>query len=278
MSKLHFDYWMELNFTEVVTESHYTIKCLPKDTDMQRISDVNINIIPENSFQNGEDSFGNLTVYGNVLEPHNKFGFHISGNAETNLSNGETVGEDEYTGIYLYPYGLNKAGEEIKDYFEKIAPDFDAEKLSNSNEKELCSTNYEKAKILMSHLHEDFTYESGSTNMSTTAEEAFRQRKGVCQDYAHILIALCQLAKIPARYVAGMMVGEGYSHAWVEVLSDGIWYALDPTHACEAKENYIKIGVGRDAEDCMINKGILKGGGMQTQEIRVLVEELPVEV
>ena len=86
------------------------------------------------------------------------------------------------------------------------------------------------------------------------------------------------MAKIPARYVAGMMVGEGYSHAWVEVLSDGIWYALDPTHACEAKENYIKIGVGRDAEDCMINKGILKGGGMQTQEIRVLVEELPVEV
>ena len=275
MSKLHFDYWMNLLFTENAAETHYTIKCLPKDTDMQRISDVNINIIPDNSFQKGEDSFGNLTVYGNVLEPHNKFGFHISGDAETNLSGGETVREDEYTGIYLYPYGLNKAGEEIKDYFEKIVPDFDAD---NSDEKGLNKTNYEKAVRLMKCLHEDFIYEAGSTNMSTTAEEAFRQRKGVCQDYAHILIALCQLAKIPARYVAGMMVGEGYSHAWVEVLSDGIWYALDPTHACEAKENYIKIGVGRDAEDCMINKGILKGGGSQTQEIRVLVEELPVEV
>ena len=135
-----------------------------------------------------------------------------------------------------------------------------------------------KAWMLMKCLHEEFHYETGSTTMRTTAEEAFMQRKGVCQDYAHIMIALCHLAKIPARYVAGMMVGEGYSRAWVEILSEDVWYAFDPTHACEAKENYIKIGVGRDAEDCMINKGILKGGGSQTQEIRVLVEELPVEV
>ena len=114
--------------------------------------------------------------------------------------------------------------------------------------------------------------------MRTTAEEAFMQRKGVCQDYAHIFIALCHLAKIPARYVAGMMVGEGFSHAWVEILSDGVWYAIDPTHACMANDTYIKISVGRDAEDCMINKGIMKGGGTQLQTVRVLVEEIPVEV
>lgn len=269
MSKLHFDYWMELDFAEPVTESHYTIKCLPKDTDMQRISDVKINIFPENSFQKGEDSFGNCTVYGNVLESHEKFGFHISGDAETNLSFGEAVKEDENTGIFRYPYGLNKAGAGIKDYFSQIILDSDADKTK---------TDYDKAMILMNRLYEDFNYETGSTHMRTTAEEAFMQRKGVCQDYAHIFIALCHLAKIPARYVAGMMVGEGYSHAWVEILSDGIWYAIDPTHACMATENYIKIGVGRDAEDCMINKGIMKGGGAQLQTVRVLVEEIPVEV
>ena len=275
MSKLHFDYWMELDFSEKMTESHYTIKCLPKSTDMQKISDVNINIFPENSFQKGEDSFGNLTVYGNVLEPHDKFGFHISGEAETNLSFGETVKEDDNTGIFRYPYGLNKAGAEIKDYFSQIILDFDAD---NSGDDTPQKTDYDKAMFLMHRLYEDFAYETGSTSMRTTAEEAFVQRKGVCQDYAHIFIALCHLAKIPARYVAGMMVGEGFSHAWVEVLSDGIWYAIDPTHACMATENYIKIGVGRDAEDCMINKGIMKGGGAQLQTVRVLVEEIPVEV
>ena len=265
MSKLHFDYWMELDFSENVAESHYTIKCLPKSTDMQRISDVKINIYPENSFQKGEDSFGNLMVYGNVLEPHDKFGFHISGDAETNLSFGETVKEDENTGVFRYPYGLNKAGAGIKDYFSQIilSPDVN---------------DYDKAMFLMNRLYEDFAYETGSTNMRTTAEEAFMQRKGVCQDYAHIFIALCHLAKIPARYVAGMMVGEGFSHAWVEILSDGVWYAIDPTHACMANDTYIKISVGRDAEDCMINKGIMKGGGTQLQTVRVLVEEIPVEV
>lgn len=265
MSKLHFDYWMELKFAETVTESHYTIKCLPKDTDMQQISDVEICVFPENHFQKGEDAFGNITIYGNVFEPHNAFGFHISGNAMTNLSYGEPVKEDEHTGIYLYPYGLNKSGAGIKDYFSQIV--FDS-----------CENEYDKALVLMNRLHADFAYETGSTHMRTTAEEAWQQRKGVCQDYAHILIALCQLAKLPARYVAGMLVGEGVSHAWVEVLADGVWHAIDPTHACLALDNYIKIGVGRDAEDCMINKGIMKGGGAQTQEIRVLVEELPVEV
>ena len=268
MSKLHFDYRMELDFSEMVSENHYTIKCLPKDTDMQRISDVKVNIFPENSFQKGVDSFGNLTIYGRVMNPHTKFGFHISGDAETNLSFGETVKDDEYTGIYLYPYGLNKAGEQIRDYFEKIASGF-----AGANK-----TNYEKAMFLMNCLHEEFHYETGSTSMRTTAEEAFMQRKGVCQDYAHIFISLCHLAKIPARYIAGIMVGEGFSHAWTEILSDGVWYPIDPTHACVPNDTYIKIGVGRDAGDCMINKGIMKGGGAQMQTVKVLVEEIPVEV
>ncbi len=265
MSKLHFDYWMELRFSEMAAENHYTIKCLPKDTDMQRISDVKITLIPENSFQKGEDSFGNLTVYGNVLKFHDTFGFHVSGNAETNLSFGDVLKEDEYAGIYSYPWGLNKPGETLRDYFSQIVLDS-------------CENNYDKALVLMNHLYENFTYETGSTNINTTAEEAWQQKKGVCQDYAHILIALCHMAKIPARYVAGMVAGEGFSHAWVEILSDGVWHAIDPTHACLALDNYIKISVGRDAKDCMINKGIVKGGGVQTQTVKVLVEELPVEV
>ena len=124
MSKLHFDYWMELSFSEMVAESHYTIKCLPKDTDMQRISDVKINIFPENSFQKGKDSFGNLTVYGSMLEPHEKFGFHISGDADTNLSFGEAVKPGELTGIFRYPYGFHPHNDRESDillYSDRIA-------------------------------------------------------------------------------------------------------------------------------------------------------------
>ena len=63
---------------------------------MQRVSNVKIELFPENRFQKGEDSFGNLTVYGNVMYSHNTFGFHVSGDAETNLSFGDVVKEDEY--------------------------------------------------------------------------------------------------------------------------------------------------------------------------------------
>ena len=89
MNKLHFDYWMELSFTEPVAETHYTIKCLPKDTDLQRISEIKIKIEPENEFQQGEDSFGNAQIYGCVRETHQKFGFQISGIAQRGLALGE---------------------------------------------------------------------------------------------------------------------------------------------------------------------------------------------
>ena len=260
MSRLHFDYVMTLSFSQMATESHYTIKCLPKDTDVQKISDLEIKLLPEIDFQQGEDAFGNATIYGNVLENHDMFGFQISGIAETNLAAGEQLGE-EYAGRYRYPFGLNKAGDGIRTYFENMQIDFE-------------KSAYEIGIEMMNRLHADFVYEKAVTNVTTTAEEAWQQGKGVCQDYAHILIALMHLANVPARYVTGMMVGEGFSHAWVEILSDNIWYGLDPTNGCLVADDYIKIGVGRDASDCMINKGIIKGGGFQTQTVAVKVSQM----
>lgn len=110
-----------------------------------------------------------------------------------------------------------------------------------------------------------------STNIDTKGEEAFLQGKGVCQDYAYIFIALMHFAGIPARYTTGMIVGEGVSHAWVEALWNGKWYGLDSTNDVLVTEEHIKIGVGRDAKDCMINRGIMHGGGLHTQTIKVNV-------
>ncbi len=263
MSKLRFDYWMEIAYSKPVTECHYTVKCLPRDTDMQQISGLNIEVMPQHQHQHGEDPFGNLMIYGNLYCEHEKFGFHISGEAVTALAEGERVKPGEFVGIYRYPHGLNRAGAGIREYFAANMTGAAAE-----------AAPYQKAVHLMNCLHRDFVYEKGVTNVSTTAEEAWALGRGVCQDYAHILIALCHLAGIPARYVTGMMAGEGYSHAWVEVLSEDVWYGLDPTNGCLAAGSYIKIGSGRDAEDCMINKGMVTGGGTQQQSVVVRVEEL----
>ena len=83
-------------------------------------------------------------------------------------------------------------------------------------------------------------------------KDVLAQRRGVCQDFAHVLLGLCRAVKIPACYVSGYLATESASatHAWVEVLIPGIgWRALDPTHNCQPGETYVKIAVGRDYAD-----------------------------
>jgi len=260
VSRLSFDYRTELRYTEPVTESHYTFRCLPRDTDMQHIECLQIIAMPEHDCQRGIDSFGNLTVQGDLYSPHLSFSLRVTGTAHTALAEGERVKSGEYTGLYRYPHGLNRAGEGIRAYFEKLMSE---------------KTEIDTALYLMNCLHRDFAYEKAVTHVGTTAEEAWALGRGVCQDYAHILIALCHLAGLSARYVTGMMLGEGFSHAWVEVLQGDMWRGYDPTNGCVVGGDYIKIGVGRHANDCVINKGVMKGGGWQEQTVSVLVEETP---
>lgn len=262
MKKLHFDYYMELNYSEQVQKCHFTIKCIPPTTNRQKIEVLHMDIEPKDSMEESVDSFGNRFLFGNVMEEHDRFVFKITGTAYTGLADSEPLGNENILGAYRYPYGLTVPGKGIGTYFNSLPLKKD-------------QSAYEKGVYLMHRLYEDFSYEKNVTGVDTAAEEAWQLQKGVCQDYAHILISLCRMAGIPARYVAGMLIGEGYSHAWVEILSGNRWYALDPTNDCVVTDSHIKIGIGRDASDCMINRGVMTGGGRQTQDIRVVVTELP---
>jgi transglutaminase-like putative cysteine protease len=111
-----------------------------------------------------------------------------------------------------------------------------------------------KSVYLMNSLYERFRYVPGSTDIHTTAGEAFDKNKGVCQDYAHIFITLCRQSGIPSRYVNGLMIGEGYTHAWVEVYTGDGWYGLDPTNNLHVDDYYIKLAHGRDYADCVLEK------------------------
>jgi transglutaminase-like putative cysteine protease len=108
-------------------------------------------------------------------------------------------------------------------------------------------------------------YAHDVTDIHTTAAEALALGQGVCQDYAHIMIALCRLCGLPARYVSGHLLGEGGTHAWVEVLlpsadqpNEAIALPFDPTHACEASLSYLTIAVGRDYFDVAPTSGTFR--------------------
>lgn len=102
-------------------------------------------------------------------------------------------------------------------------------------------------------------YSPGATHLKTSASQSLQFKKGVCQDHAHLMIALCRALKIPARYVVGYLKGEGAMHAWVEVLLDNAWRGFDPTHNREARSDYVLVACGRDARDCASHAGSFRG-------------------
>ena len=97
----------------------------------------------------------------------------------------------------------------------------------------------------------------------------------MCQDYAHILLALCRMEHIPARYVAGLMDGEGATHAWCEVWHDGVWYPIDPTHDCPALIGYLSLAHGRDFSDCALDCGVWYGCAEQAQTVAATLTRIP---
>jgi transglutaminase-like putative cysteine protease len=115
--------------------------------------------------------------------------------------------------------------------------------------------------------HQALTYQYGVTGVRTSAAAALAGGRGVCQDYAHVMLALCRAAGLPARYVSGHLVGEGGSHAWVEVVVTdpsasnrrSVAVAFDPTHDRRAGREYLTVAVGRDYADVAPTSGTFVG-------------------
>ncbi len=133
---------------------------------------------------------------------------------------------------------------------------------------------WQTALRLMRFVHGHVKYESGSTKVHTHMSEVLREQRGVCQDFAHVMIGLCRTLKIPALYVSGYLATEAASatHAWMEVYVPGFgWQALDPTHNSQPDETYVKIAVGRDYADARPVSGYYRGGTERQMTVSVLV-------
>jgi transglutaminase-like putative cysteine protease len=148
------------------------------------------------------------------------------------------------------------------------------------------------AQDLMRRIHTDFIYESQSTQVNTPALQALAQRKGVCQDFAHIMIACLRVMGIPARYVSGYLLtqpapgtvkltGSDASHAWAAVYVPDLppgerWCDLDPTNNRAGwhspGEDYVTLATGRDFADVSPIRGVIHGGASHTLSVGVTVE------
>jgi transglutaminase-like putative cysteine protease len=140
------------------------------------------------------------------------------------------------------------------------------------------------AESLMHKMHRDFSYQPGTTNIRTSAIEAFAARRGVCQDFAHIMLACLRSRGLAARYVSGYLrtappgsdaslLGADASHAWVSVFCPPFgWIDLDPTNDVRVGTDHIVIAWGRDFGDVSPLRGVIVGGGRHRLSVRVSVQ------
>ena len=145
---------------------------------------------------------------------------------------------------------------------------------------------------LMTRIHETMAYDGDSTDVNTPALTALQQGKGVCQDFAHIMVACCRAMGLPARYVSGYMltqpapgqsrlIGCDASHAWASVYCPGNdhdagqWFDFDPTNDRVPGEDYITLATGRDFLDVSPLRGVIRGGAQH--DLRVAVTVMPLE-
>lgn len=200
------------------------------------------------------DGFGNRIITGGTTERHDSLTYSSKG----------TIEMDVYCITDAHPHPMY--------YMESCLTGMHPQMLSLMP---VLSGNFlDDCRNIMHSVHEHMEYSPGTTNILTTSSEAFINRKGVCQDYAHLMITLCRRAGMPARYVCGLMNGEGQTHAWVEVNDGQCWYAFDPTNDTSIATGFIKLAHGRDAADCSVNRGVYIGISNQNSQISVTVKEI----
>jgi transglutaminase-like putative cysteine protease len=136
---------------------------------------------------------------------------------------------------------------------------------------------------LMERIHRDLTFDPKATIVSTPVMEVFERRRGVCQDFAHLMLSCLRSLGLAARYVSGYvltrpppgkprLVGADASHAWVSVYCPGHgWIDADPTNGVFPSLEHVTLGWGRDYDDVIPLRGVLLGGGSHTLEIEVTV-------
>lgn len=145
----------------------------------------------------------------------------------------------------------------------------------------------ESSRDLIARIKNDFAYEPETTDITTPLSQAFTERQGVCQDFAHIMIAGLRGIGLPAAYVSGYirtipppgekrLEGADATHAWVSVWcgASGGWIGFDPTNAIEAANDHISLAIGRDFSDVSPVYGVFVGSG--ANELEVEVDVIPV--
>lgn len=216
-----------------------------------------------------EDSLGNIVHVFSADGPLQTLTLRVVGEVNTGDSSGIVRGTVERVPdlFYLRQSDLAQADEAIAAFAREAAGEVAADPLAALHR-------------LLAALHAEMTFDTGPTQASTSAAEAFALRRGVCQDITHIFLACCRHLGVPARYISGYfhrddgVVRQEAGHAWAEAKVPGLgWIGFDPTNGFCTTEAHVRVAVGLDYLGAAPIRGSRAGGGGEALEVRLLVAD-----
>lgn len=279
------------HYTDPVQLSHHAAHLRPREAEGQKVSDVALSIQPEPAVlhDDGRDYFGNPITFFTIQAPHSTLHVESTFVVETNPPPPSRTTGQAWDSIRLdiWPGGRGR-DETVMDYVfasphVPMLPEV-AEYTTASFPPGRPLT--EAVMDLISRIHRDFAFDAEATSVGTPLLTVFNDRRGVCQDFAHVGVACLRSMGLAARYVSGYirtiappgrekLVGSDASHAWFSVYQPGRgWLDVDPTNNMAAGRDHIAVAWGRDYDDVSPLRGVVLGGGDHEVHVAVDVVEI----
>lgn len=265
-----------LRYSAPVTEWVAEMRVEPISDANQSCQTFHLGVSQPTQIHRYADGFGNRVHHFNLMTPHLEVRVVAAGIVETH-----PVGKDLSSNWATVPLDPESMPLETLDYLAFRGPVTRTSKLSplqNSLNPKPGDRVVDVAFAVMHAIHENFRYAQDVTTASSPIDHLLASGSGVCQDFAHLMIALLRGAGIPARYVSGYIHRpnkESQSHAWCEVwIPDLGWVGFDPTNDKPVDDHFVKVAIGRDFTDVPPNKGVYRGAGLETIFVRVETRQL----
>lgn len=270
-------------YSAPVRESVMEIRMQPRSEGPQALRSFQINTNPRAQLYAYTDHFGNAVYHFNVLRAHEEL--RIDAQAVIEISRQPPLPEatdilewDRYNG-----YNLNHDHFDLLEHSKFTNPSAALSEFMQANDLVKPKDDPLAAlKRLNTTIYEAFDYESGITEVHSPIDHALRERRGVCQDFTHIMITIARSWGVPTRYVSGYLYhrpktadrsGSDATHAWLECYLPSLgWIGFDPTNNIVAGDRHIRAAVGRDYADVPPTRGTYKGPQEHELAIAVTVE------
>jgi len=269
MEEFYIEYFIENKYEAPVRKANFQLLVIP-DSGTQKVQELKFYCSEDQEMHLSKNIFGFETINYYINQPFSEFWFKLSAKIEKPEINPFYISPllpcDEFELIHSLNFQIDNSLFLSSTDLTKMPPGVNCNFPEYSGEIQI----FEYLLKLNSYLFDLLEYSPKSTDVNTPIEEVLRIRKGVCQDFAHLLLSVCRQNKIPARYVSGYLnqgagfTGSSQLHAWVEALIPDLgWVGFDATNNLVADHHYIKIAHGTDYRDCSPIIGVLESTGNQ---------------